>query len=136
MSFDYQKTLIAGRLVADPEARSFEGGRSLAKFSVASNYRFRVGDESREEVTFLDVEVWGRQAELVTSYLHQGSGVFVEGRLRQNTWTDKDGLKRSRLVLVASLVRFTDSKSKTSGGEGGEESAGPITVTGDDEPPF
>lgn len=100
---------ITGNLTRDPQVR-FVGERAVANFGIANNRRFKTADGAmREEVLFLDVEVWGRVAEIVGQYLVKGSPVFIEGRLKMSPY-EKDGVKHSRMVLVANDVQFLESK--------------------------
>ncbi len=105
-------TTLAGNLTRDPELRSIGSERTVVQFTLANNRRYKSSDgETKEETLFLDCEAWGRTAELIGQYLTKGSGVVVEGRLKLDQWTDKEGAKRSRVKLVAELVHFMDRKS-------------------------
>jgi len=82
--------------------------RAVTHFSIAHNSRYKTADgEQREEVTFIDCEAWGRQGEIAAQYLTKGTMVIVEGRIKQDNWTDKEGQKRSRLKLSAERVHLT-----------------------------
>lgn len=115
--------MLAGNLTRDPESREV-GSSTVASFGLAINRKFKQGDDMKEEVTFVDVEAWGRTAELVAQYLHKGSGCFIEGRLKLETWDDKNGGgKRSRMKVVADSVQFLGGKRE--GDEGAGEAAAP-----------
>lgn len=92
------KVFIIGNLTRDPELRVTPKGTAIATFSLAVNRTYR--DEagaSRDETTFVDIEAWGKQAELVSKYLTKGSPCMIEGRLKLDEWTDKTtGQKRHR----------------------------------------
>jgi len=115
------KVLLLGNLTRDVEIRYTPGGTALAQFGMAMNRKYRdtKTNEMREEVTFVDIEVWGKQAETANQYLSKGRGVFVEGRLRLDQWEDKQtGQKRSKLKIVADRIQFV-------GGGSGEGKAAP-----------
>jgi single-strand DNA-binding protein len=151
MSFNYNRVTLAGNLTRDPQVRFFANERAVADFGLAINRRFKTPDgQQKEETTFVDVEAWGRTAELVGQYLTKGSPCFIEGRLRLDSWDDKKtGEKRSKLKVVADSVQFLGTRGDRAPGtegapaaEGGEAAARPAPVrpapapAGDDEPPF
>lgn len=107
------KVLLLGNLTREPDLRATPKGISVAQFGLAVNRSYKTDDgESREETTFIDLEAWGRQAELISRYLGKGSTCLVEGRLRLDTWEDKaSGDKRSRLRVVAENVQFLDRRA-------------------------
>jgi single-strand DNA-binding protein len=110
MSLNYNKVTLAGNLTRDPEVKFLAGDRAVASFGLAINRKFKGNDgELKEEVTFVDCEAWGRTAELVGQYLNKGSGCFIEGRLKLDTW-EKDGQKHSKLKVVAESVQFLGGK--------------------------
>lgn len=106
------KTFLVGNLTRDPESRATPAGKTVCNFSVAVNRKWSGG----EEVLFMPVTAWEKTAEACQQYLHKGSPVLVEGRLREEHW-EKDGQKRSRIVLVAENVQFLGRKDE------GEEKA-------------
>ncbi len=119
------KVLLMGNLTRDPEVRYTPKGTAVAELGIAVN-RVYSGEngEKREEVTFVDVTVWGRTAENVGEYLKKGRPVFVEGRLQLDSWEDKQsGQKRNKLKVVADNVQFLGSPRGAGGGgpEEGEE---------------
>jgi single-strand DNA-binding protein len=98
--------IIEGNLVRDPMYRETAKGTPMSTFSFASN-RFYKRDESMEkEVSYFDVESWGKVAEMVNNLGHKGRGVRVVGRLKQDRWQDKEGKNQSRTVIVAEHVEF------------------------------
>jgi single-strand DNA-binding protein len=123
------KVFLIGNLTRDPELRTTPKGTAICQFGIAVNRQFK--DESgatRDETTFVDIEAWGKQGELVARYLSKGSLAMVEGRLRFDQWEDKQsGQKRSKLKVVLDNVQFLSSRS---GGSGGGPAAAPA-----DEPP-
>lgn len=117
------KVLLMGNLTRDPETRYTPAGRAVGDLRLAVNRRFKTGDgQDREETCFVDVVVWGRQAETCGEYLHKGSPVLVEGRLQYEEW-EKDGKKNSRLRVVAERVQFMGSPRD--GDRGGGDSRPP-----------
>lgn len=102
--------MLMGRLTADPQSRTITNGTTICNLRLAVNRRYVTAEgEHRDDVCFVTVETWGRQAESCTQYLRSGSSVMVEGRLRYDEWRDKDtGDKRSRLGVTAQRVHFLD----------------------------
>ena len=114
------KVFIIGNLTRDPELRVTPKGTAICQFGIAVNRQFK--DESgatRDETTFIDVEAWGKQGELVSKYLNKGSLAMVEGRLKLDQWEDKqNGQKRSKLKVVLDNVQFLSSRGSAGGGQG------------------
>jgi len=107
----YNKVILIGNLTRDPEIRYTPQGTSVANFSLAVNRRYKAGDETREEVSYFDVVVFGKQAETCGQYLNKGSMVLVDGRLQQRRWEGEDGKKRSKVEVVGENVRFMPKRS-------------------------
>ena len=116
----FNKVILVGNLTRDPELRYTPKGTAIAKIALAVNRNWRSeSGEQREEVTFVDVDVFGRTAENVGQYMRKGRPILVEGRLRLDSWDDKNtGQKRSRLGVVAETVQFLGG-----GREGGDDYA-------------
>lgn len=119
-----------GNLTKDPEIRYTPSGTAVANFGLAVNHRYKQGDEMRDEVCFIDIVVFGKQAENCGQYLGKGHGIIVEGRLQQRRWESDDGQKRSRHEVVAQSVTFLpkrqsaghdEGQSVPSGGEGSHD---------------
>ena len=110
--------MLMGNLTRDPELKAVNGKSSVLEMGLAINRTIKSDNgESREEVTFVDVTVWGRTAENVAKYLEKGSSALVEGRLQFDSWQDKaTGQNRSKLRVVADSVQFLSSP-KDAGGE-------------------
>jgi single-strand DNA-binding protein len=108
---NFNKVILVGNLTRDPELRYTPKGTAVAKIGMAINRTWRTeSGESREEVTFVDVEAFGRQAETIGQYLKKGRPVMVEGRLKYDTWEDKQtSQKRSRLSVVLESFQFLDA---------------------------
>ena len=116
----FNKVILVGNLTRDPELRYTPKGTAIAKIGVAVNrvWTSEAG-EKKEEVTFIDVDVFGRTAENVGQYMRKGRPILIEGRLRLDQWDDKQtGQKRSRLGVVAETVQFLGS-AQGGGGDGG-----------------
>lgn len=128
---NYNKVLLMGNLTRDPELRYTAGGTAVASFGLAINRVSTAPDGTRrEEVTFVDCEAWGKQAETISEYLRKGRPVFVEGRLRLDQWESQDGQKRSRLRVVCERFQFLDrggagAAPDTAGREGTPREAPP-----------
>lgn len=116
------KVIITGNLTRSPHLRYTPNGTAVAELGLASNRRFKQGDELKEEVCFVDVVVFGRQAETAAQYLDKGRSVTIDGRLQQRRWETEDGQKRSKHEIVADQVIFNqDGKA---GGERGGDAGG------------
>jgi len=102
------KVLLLGNVTRDPEVRYTPKGSAVCDLGVAVNRSYTTDSgEKREEVTFVDVTLWGRTAEVASEYLKKGRPVFVEGRLQMDTWDDKQtGQKRTRLRVVADNMQL------------------------------
>jgi single-strand DNA-binding protein len=127
------KVFLIGNLTRDPELRVTPKGTAICQFGIAVNRQFK--DESgatRDETTFVDIEAWGKQGELVSKYLSKGSPAMVEGRLKLDQWEDKtSGQKRSKLKVVLDNVQFLSSRGAGGGQHaGGEEGEAPAPAAG------
>lgn len=121
---NFNKVILVGNLTRDPELRYTPKGTAVAKFGLAINrtWRSETG-EVKEEVTFIDIDVFGKTAENVSQYMRKGSPLMVEGRLRLDTWEDKQTQqKRSKLGVVAETVQFLGAPRSSEGGQGGAPS--------------
>jgi single-strand DNA-binding protein len=125
------KVFLMGNLTRDPELRYTPSGASVCTFGLAVNRRFKTKQgDNRDETLFVDVTTWAKQAELCSQYLSKGRPVFVEGRLRLESWTGNDGQKRSKMGVVAQNIQFL-------GGPGGGAAAteAPAEPGAAEEPP-
>ena len=116
---NFNKVILAGNLTRDPELRYTPKGTAVARITLAVNRTYTSGEggEKKEEVSFVDVDVWGRQAEVISQYMKKGRPLLVEGRLKQDTWEDKNTKqKQSKLKVVLESFSFLDSGNR--GGEG------------------
>jgi single-strand DNA-binding protein len=122
MAGSYNKVLLMGNLTRDPEVKHTSSNQALVNFGLAVNRKFKTSSgEFREEVTFVDCEAWGYTAENIGKFFAKGRPIFVEGRLKLDTWEDRnDGSKKSKLRVVVDNFQFVDSKpGGSSGGSGG-----------------
>lgn len=110
------KVMLIGNLTRDPEVRYTPKGSAVCDMAIAVNRRYTTDNGDRqEEVTFLDVVLWGKTAELAGQYLSKGRPVFIEGRLQMDTWDDKEtGQKRSKIKIVAENLQFLEKAPITS----------------------
>ena len=102
---DLNRATLSGRLTADPELKYLPSGTTVANLRLASNRRYTTNGERREEVLFVDVEVYGKAGEALAQHKAKGDFLLVDGRLRQHTW-ERDGQRHSRLAIVADQVSF------------------------------
>ena len=114
------KVMLIGNLTRDPELRYTQNGSAVCEIGMAINRTYMSNNEKKEDVCFVDVNIWGRQAEACSRYLKKGSPLFVEGRLSYDQWTDKEsGKSRSRLRVVAERTQFL-SGGRTEGDDMGD----------------
>jgi len=132
----FNKVLLMGNLTKDPELRFTPQGMAVANLRLAVNRKFRTKtQELKEEVCFITVVVWNKQAETCNQYLHKGSPIFVEGMLQSRSWEDASGQKRSVVEVRADRVQFlgqapSRSQAQTAPAEAAEELASePSTET-------
>jgi single-strand DNA-binding protein len=115
------KVMLIGNLTRDPELRHTPKGTAVAELGLAINRVWMDEQKGKqEETTFVDVTLWGRQAELAQQYLSKGRPVYIEGRLNLDTWDDKTtGQKRSKLKVIGENLQFLSSGQGAQGGGGG-----------------
>lgn len=118
----FNKVILAGNLTRDPELRYTPKGMAVAKLGLAVNRTWKSeSGEMKEEVSFIDIEAWGRQAEVIAQYMRKGRPLLIEGRLKLDTWEDKNThQKQSKLKVVLESFSFIDSKGPDGGSSGGE----------------
>jgi len=129
---DFNRVILAGNLVRDPETRFIPSGTAVTSFSIAVNRRYKSNNEVKEEVSFFDISVFGKTAENCAEYLSKGKPVLVEGRLRQRRW-EADGVKRSKIEVVANNVQFLGPRG---GSAESPASSAPAAESQDDDIPF
>lgn len=122
---DLNKVSLIGNLAADPEARTLASGQNLSVFKVATNYVWRDANtkDKKTRADFHRVVAWGKLADIINAYLKKGSKVFLEGRLQNRFWEDKDKNKRYSTEIVASdlIMLGGSSKKSVSGDETAKE---------------
>ena len=114
----FNRIIIAGNLTRDPEYKQLQSGQGVCRLGLASNRQFknRQTGTAIQEVCYVDIDVWGPQADSCNKYLQKGRGVLIEGRLKFDTWQDPQGQTRSKHSIVADRVVFLGA----GGGEAGE----------------
>ena len=119
------KAMIMGNLCASPEMKALPSGQNVTSMSIATNRVWKDKDGKQQETTeFVNIVVFGKQAENCAKYLTKGSGAYVEGRLQTRSW-DKDGVKMYRTEIVAETVQFGSKPSNTASTSTKDESALP-----------
>jgi single-strand DNA-binding protein len=133
----FNKVILVGNLTRDPELRYTPKGTAIAKFGLAVNRVWTSeSGEKKEEVTFIDIDVFGRTAENVAQYMRKGSPMLVEGRLRLDQWDDKQtGQKRSKLGVVGEIIQFLGSPRAGEGGAPAAPRAATAAAPAAPEPP-
>lgn len=132
MARSINQVILMGRLTRDPEQRTTTSGRTVVSFSVAVDRQTQ-----DDQADFFDVTAWEKLGELVMQYLSKGRRVLVQGRLRQDSWEDKEtGKRRSRIEVVASDVTFLDGPSGDTGGSTANISTKEEVVTEIDDKPI
>lgn len=114
----FNRVILMGNLTRDPELRYNPNGTPVANLSIAVNRKYRQGEELREEVSYFDIVVFGKQAENCGQYLGKGQSVLVDGRLQQRRW-ESEGQKRSKVEVVAENITFMPKRQP-----GQDEAAG------------
>jgi single-strand DNA-binding protein len=124
----FNQVILLGNLTRDPELRVTPKGTAICQFGLAVNRQFKdEAGQTRDETTFVDIEAWGKQAELIAKYLTKGRSLFVQGRLKFDQWDDKQsGQKRSKLKVVLENFQFLGDRAGGAGAgpdEGADASA-------------
>ena len=132
----FNRVFLMGNLTRDPELRYTPQGTAVANLGMAVNRRFKSRNgEQKEEVCFLTVVAWDKQAEVCNQYLQKGSPVFVEGRLQSRAWQDSEGKKRSVIEIRADQIQFLPrgTQQESKGADLGEESQDSVNLESDSE---
>ncbi len=129
----FNKVILMGNLTRDPELRYTPSGLAVTKLGMAINTRTKQGEDWKDDVCFVDVAVFGKQAENCSEYLSKGRSVLIEGRLQWRSWEDQSGQKRSKHEVVAQTVRFMPRGAPA--GETVSDEETPFS-TGEEELPF
>ncbi len=124
----FNRVTLLGNLTRDPQLKFLPSQTQVCEFGLAMNRKFKLqSGEDREEVTFVDVTAFGRQAEIINQYCTKGKQIFIEGRLKLDTWEDKNGGgKRSKLTVVVENFQLLGGRDDAAGGRagGGGDAAG------------
>jgi single-strand DNA-binding protein len=132
MAVNLNSVILAGNLTRDPELRYLPSGTPVSKLSIAVNNRVKKGEEWVDDPMFIDVNVFGSNAEYIVERTAKGSPVLVQGRLQYRTWTDQEGAKHSRHEVVAQRVQTLRTQTR----EPGEDDVATTAAEGDDAIPF
>jgi single-strand DNA-binding protein len=115
----FNKVILMGNLTRDPELRVTANGNSICKLGLATSRVYSTKDgERREETTFVDIDAFGKQAEVISKYMRKGRPIMVEGRLKLDQWESGDGQKRSKLSVVLENFQFLGGRDDNEGGSG------------------
>lgn len=123
----FNKVILLGNLTRDPELRYTPKGSAIARLGMAVNRSYKTeSGETMEEVTFIDIDAWGKQAELISQYLRKGNPLFVEGRLKLDQWDDKNtGQKVSKLRVVMENFQFVGGRAESGAPAGAPAASSP-----------
>src|SRR3989304_5411132 len=124
----FNRVILAGNLVRDPEIRYLPSGLSVTSFAIAVNSRYRQNNELKEEVSYFDIVAFGKLGETCAEYLSKGRPVLVEGRLRQRRW-ESEGTKRSKIEVGAEAARKGDTSGRSFAGSARKRISGSNTRT-------
>ena len=121
---------LIGTVGNDPEVRAIQGGAKVASFRLATTERYKDRDGNRQEQTeWHNITVWNNRADFVEKYIHKGSNLFIEGKLRTRQWTDQQGNKRYTTEVSAENIQLLDKPT-------GNQSAQPAQAENNDDLPF
>lgn len=121
---NFNRVILVGNLTKDPEVRNTNSGQQVAHIRLAVTRHWKTKDgEKREETLYIDVEAWRQLAEVLSSYTTKGSEVLVEGYLKLDEWTTKDGDKRTAISVVADTIQL-GARGGSHGNNGGQSSGG------------
>lgn len=122
MAGSFNKVILVGNLVRDPEIRYVGSGAAVTKFTLAVNRR----SKQQEETDFVDIVAWEKLAETCNTYLKKGSSCLIEGRLSIRSYEDKEGQKRKATEVVINTMQMLDRASRPAGDDGGQFAAAPV----------
>ena len=125
---NFNKVILAGNMTRDPQLRYLPSQTAVVDFGLAVNHKWRTPQgEDREEVLFIDCTCFGKQAETINKYCQKGKPILIEGRLKYETWDDKEGGKRSKHKVVVDTFQFLGGRDGGPGGGGGGGGGGEET---------
>jgi single-strand DNA-binding protein len=127
MASSFNKVILMGNLTRDPQLKYLPTQTAVAEFGIAMNRKFKTASgEDREEVTFVDCAAFGRTGEVINQYFQKGKPIFIEGRIKYDSWEDKQGGgKRSKISVVVENFQFVGDKGGGGGGGGGGDEGEP-----------
>jgi len=121
----FNRVILAGNLTRDPQLSYTPSNTPVCEFGLATNRKWRDKDgNNKEDVCFVDITAYGRQAEVINQYMSKGRPILVEGRLRFSQWTNKEGQKRSKLDVIAENFTFLGGGGGGGGGQGARQNGG------------
>jgi single-strand DNA-binding protein len=133
----FNKVILLGNLTCDIETRSTGAGTTVAKFGLAVSRKFSDRDgNQKEETAFVDVDAFGKQAEVLAKYLRKGSPLMVEGRLRFDQWENAEGQKRSKLGVILEGFQFIPTGQRAGGSDSQSGAASGSDDSLDEDVPF
>ena len=106
MANDINRVILIGNLTKDVDLKYLQSGTAIANFSIANNKSYKVNNEKKEEVSFFNCVAFSKLAEMLNEYCKKGNKIALEGRLKQETWTDQDGGKKSAVKIIVESVQF------------------------------
>ena len=132
------KVILLVRLTKEVEIKTFASGAVMGVLNVAVNNRTKKGDEYVDEPCFLEAKIFGKMANVIKDYTSKGSQVLISGKIAQESWTDNQGNKKSKYVIICESVNLLDNKKQTQGSSSNAKAskAPKEIVTNDDEIPF
>jgi single-strand DNA-binding protein len=114
----YNRVILMGNLTRDPQLRYLPSNTAVCDFGLATNRKYKDRDgNQKEDVCFVDVSAFGKQAEIINEYMSKGRPILIEGRLKFDSWTNKDGQKRSKHGVVVDNFQFVGTKDGDGGGK-------------------
>jgi single-strand DNA-binding protein len=135
MSRSVNKVFLIGNLGRDPELRYTPSGTPVANFSLATSERWKNADgELQEHTEWHNIVAWRRLAEIAGEYLHKGSKVYIEGKIRSRSWEGQDGQKRFRTEIMVDNLMLLDARSEQPGQQVGDSGFEPDQISDDDIP--
>jgi single-strand DNA-binding protein len=137
----FNRVILMGNLTRDPQLRYLPSNTAVCEFGLATNRKWRDKDGNmKEEVCFIDIEAFGRQAETINQYVTKGRPILIEGRLRLDSWTGQDGQKRSKHRVIVENFQFVGGREGAPTGGGGgapaERAPAPTGRPPSEPPPY
>ena len=132
----FNKVILLGNLTRDPELRVTADGQSICKIGIATNRSFKDKEgNQRDETTYVDVDAFGRQAEVISQYFNKGKPILLEGRLRYDQWESPEGEKRNKLKVTLENFTFIGGRDQESGDNPYAQNTPPVRAQEKSAPP-